>query len=49
MIPVAEGAEVPENERHLIELPDNVADMTDAELDALAERIYNNVMGVDSE
>lgn len=49
MIPVAEGAEVPENKRHLIELPDNVADMTDEELDALAERIYNNVMGVDSE
>ena len=41
----AEGAEVKEPENHLIELPAGVDKMTDEELDALAERIYNDIMG----
>lgn len=30
---------------HLIELPAGIDKMTDEEIDALAERIYNGIMG----
>jgi hypothetical protein len=36
---------VSEPDGHLIELPDNVADMTEEELDALANRIYDQIVG----
>jgi hypothetical protein len=35
--------------QHLIELPDNVAEMSDEELDALADSIYEQVIGKPSE
>lgn len=35
--------------RRLIELPDNVADMSDEELDALADSIYEQLFGEPSE
>jgi hypothetical protein len=35
--------------RQLIELPDNVADMSDDELDALADSIYDQLIGRPSE
>jgi hypothetical protein len=35
--------------RQLINLPDNVADMSDEELDALADSIYDRIMGTPSE
>jgi hypothetical protein len=34
---------------YLIELPDNVAEMSDDELDALADSIYGRIMGTPSE
>jgi hypothetical protein len=50
MIPEAEGAEpMTEPNRHLIELPDNVSEMSDEELDALADRIYDHIMKAPSE
>jgi hypothetical protein len=35
--------------RELIELPDNVADLSDEELDALADSIYDQIIGRPSE
>lgn len=35
--------------RQLIDLPDNVADMSDEELDALADSIYEQLFGKPSE
>lgn len=39
----------PEPSRFLFELPDNVGEMSDAELDALADRIYSRILGTPSE
>lgn len=37
-----------ESKEHLIELPAGIDKMTDEELDALAERIYNGIMGAET-
>lgn len=45
---VGEGAVMEESKEHLIELPAGIDKMTDEELDALAERIYNGIMGAET-
>lgn len=50
MIPEAEGdTPMADQTRHLIELPDNIAEMSDEELDALADRIYEHITKAPSE
>lgn len=50
MMPEAEGAkQMTDPNRHLIELPDNVGQMSDEELDALADSIYERLVAEPSE